>query len=131
MKKRSLVCGVVVGWLLSACATVAATPDETVMKLAAQRWAAAVAGDFERVYSMTTPSYRTLVDYKRYRAKMGVASTLTGAEVLQATCEPTMCTVKTRLEAVPAIPGLRGKAISTTYDETWVLEDGEWWLQSN
>jgi hypothetical protein len=47
--------------------------------------------------------------------------------VIKATCDKAVCVVVTRLEAVPLVPGARGK-LSTGYDEKWVYEDGEWWL---
>lgn len=76
---------------------------------------------------MTAPSYRGLVDYSRFRTKMGTASALMGADVIKATCEAVVCTVTIKLDAQPLIPGVRGK-LSTGYDEKWVYEDGEWWL---
>lgn len=124
--KLSALCAIAI-WSVSGCASAPKTPEERVVERAKQRWEAALAGDFERVYSMTAPSYRGLVDYKRFLAKRGTASTLTGAEVVKATCEPKVCVVVTRLEAVALVPGVRDK-LSTGFEEKWVFEDGDWWL---
>ncbi len=103
-------------------------PEEQVRARATERWQAAVAGDIEKVYSLTGPSYRALVGYSRYRAGIGSAVAWTGAEVVDVTCQPAVCTVVVRIDAKPILGKGYNDVLSTHFDEKWVLEQGEWWL---
>lgn len=115
--------------VLSGCASLGGgqTPEGEVRKLAQARWDAHVAGDFEKVYNFISPSYRELVDYRRYRAGIGSSASVVSAEVVDVKCDPGGCITKTRLEFVHALMTQENKG-STHFDERWINEGGKWWL---
>lgn len=117
--------------LLGACASLpgtAAAPEDIVRERAEARWKSLIAGDWEKAYSLTAPSYRAVVDLDRYRAKVGKAATWVGAEVVGVTCEADACTARVRLDFKPVLGIRSGNLASTHVDEKWVEEEGGWWL---
>lgn len=114
--------------LLTACATTApVSPEAAVKARATARWQALVAGNYKDAYGLITPSYRAVTPLDKYRASFGGAVAWTGAEVVGVTCEAEKCTARVRVDASPADPRF-GKTLSTHVDETWLLDDGQWWL---
>lgn len=114
---------------LAACAaTTPAPPEQLVAQRAAARWQALIAGDFEKAYGFTTPSYRALTPFERYRAGIGGAVTWLGAEVVRVECETEKCTAVIKIEARPMLATPYKGTITTGVDETWLLEQGQWWL---
>ncbi len=113
--------------LLAACAGLSpATPEEAVQKRAQARWNALLAGEWEKAYSFSAPSYRALVDFNRYRGRVGNAVGWTDAQVVSVACEAESCTAKIRIGFRPTLRP-RGEAMSTHVDEKWMVEDGDWW----
>jgi hypothetical protein len=119
---------------LSACASFQPqTPEDAVMARAQQRWDLLMKKDFEKAYAYSPPSYRGVTPYADFRAKFGTGLTWKSVVVHSAQCEPERCQVKVRVEAqVPLmVTGARGKLqeVVSYYDEAWIREDGQWWLQ--
>lgn len=119
--------------LSSACATLGEPepPEAQVAKLAKIRWEAAIAGDFEKIYSLTMPSYRAVTDYKLFRSKIGAGVVWKSAEVVDVNCAATACKAKVRIDFVPLLGGGSKTQVSTHFDERWVQEEGKWWLYQN
>jgi len=42
--------------------------------------------------------------------------------------ETTRCLANIRIDFVPLLGGRFGAKINTHIDETWLLEDGQWWV---
>jgi len=119
--------------LLSGCASLGSTPEDQVKALANQRWQYLIAGDFDKAYEMATPSYRQLRDVRYYRNKRGVTPVKwLAAEVIKAECvpakEPTKCTVRIKLDSKPLVRTKFDGVLSTGMNETWVYENGRWWM---
>lgn len=104
------------------------TPQEQVKELAAKRWEALIAGKWDDAYAMLAPSYRAVTPMNRYRGKFGVGG-WSSAEVFTVTCETTSsCTARVVVTVqIPAITR-NNKGLSAPVDETWVEEDGKWWM---
>ena len=115
---------------LAGCASVSAnrTPEEVVRQRASERAEAFVKGDLERSYSLTTPSYRKLKDLDGYKRGFGAGAKWEKAEVKGVTCEPQRCKVAIAVGVKPLIRGRFGDTITVQFEETWLLEDGNWWL---
>ena len=104
-------------------------PEVAVKARATALLKAKMAGDFEKAYNMTAPSYRAVAKLFRYRAENSAAPGWTGAEVIDVSCEePTKCSAKVRIDFKPLLGVRFGDTISTHVDETWLTEDGQWWL---
>jgi len=80
-------------------------------------------------YSYMAPGYRKVYDERAYRMRRGSAVKWTGAEVVEVRCpDATKCIAKVRIEAKPFLGRKFGDTITTHAEETWLLEDGQWWL---
>ena len=96
---------------------------------ASARWAALLKPDMREAYSYMAPGYRTVYDERAYRMRRGSAVKWTGAEVVEVRCpDATKCIAKVRIEAKPFLGRKFGDTITTHAEETWLLEDGQWWL---
>ncbi len=115
---------------LGACATVSsAPPEDTVRQRGNERWKALVAADFGKAYSYNTPSFRSVVSQEVYRGRIGGAVVWVGAELVEVKCpEAAKCLAKVRIDFKPVMRGAQGDKLSTYGDETWLLEDGQWWI---
>lgn len=115
---------------VAGCASVSAnrTPEEVVRQRATERVQAFVKGDLARSYSLTAPSYRNLRDLDAYKRSFGPGVTWQKAEVKNVTCEPVRCKVAIAVGVKPLIRGSFGDTITVQFEETWLLEDGNWWL---
>ena len=116
---------------LAGCASMAVPPEAIVKARATQHWQARIAGDLDTTYRFTTPSYRGVTPLPKYKGGFGDAVTLISAEVASVQCEAEdRCIVNTKVEVKPnLVLGKRVLANFTTYiDETWLREDGQWWL---
>ncbi len=114
---------------LAACASLGGgTPEEQVRQRATQRWQALAAGEFSRAYNYNTPSFRSVVTPDGYRNRFGGAVSWKAAEVDRVTCpEVDKCTARLRVDFKPVLSHPNSPAISTHMDETWLLENGQWW----
>ena len=114
---------------LSGCATPAANPPEVVRQLVNQRWQYVMAGQFDKAYAMTAPSYRKLKTLDIYQRNLIAAPVKwLSAEVVRIDCETQTC--KVRIKAVRQIlmPTRYKGLLDSGLDETWVFEDGQWWM---
>lgn len=115
--------------VLAACAVVPTSkPEDIVRQRATERWQALVAGDFSKVYAYSTPGFKAAVSADAFRLRYGQASWY-GAEVIKVDCpEPTQCTARVRTDFKFLLKGQSASKITTHVDETWLLEDGQWWM---
>lgn len=116
---------------LAGCASMATTPEAIVKARATQQWQARIAGDLDTTYKLTTPSYRGATTLETYKKAFGAAVVIKSAEVATVVCDSAdKCVVNAKVEAQPnLVLGRRALPPFTTYiDETWLLEDGQWWL---
>jgi hypothetical protein len=115
---------------LAGCAAISDNrpPEEVVRQRASERAEAFVKGDLDRSYSLTAPSYRKLRDANAYKRSFGPGLRWVKAEVKDVTCEPVRCKVAMAVGVKPLIPGRFGDTITVQFEETWLLEDGNWWL---
>lgn len=115
--------------LAAGCATVgSATPEQIVQQRAQARWAALIAGDWDKAYGYMAPSYRTLVERKRFANQFGGGAAWQGVEVVSVTCKDERCTALVKLLFRPVIGPRTAEPMSTHFEETWVREDGQWWM---
>jgi|SRR5450759_1006085 len=115
---------------LAACANLGGgNPEAQVRQRATERWQALVAGEFSRAYSYNTPGFRAVVSADGYRNRIGGAITWLGAEVVGVNCpEADKCTARLRIDFKPLLSRPSAANVSTHVDETWLLENGEWWF---
>lgn len=120
---------VAAGVLLAAgCAGMgAAKPEDAVKQRAETYWKARAAGQVDKAYELTTPSYRKLRTLDQFKMQFGTGAAIKGVSVVKVECEPEKCTVRTKVEAAPALMGISVGTIATHLDEIWLLEDGQWW----
>ena len=109
------------------CASLQPAPEETVRKLATQRWQALLAGKFDQAYEFATPAFRKLRTVDFYRTnRSAVPVKWVSAEVLRVDCQSTRCTVLVKLVSQPRIPTFSKHTLETGLEEVWLLEDGQW-----
>lgn len=116
--------------LMAGCAALQPqTPEAAVKARANERWAAALKGDMSKAYAYMTPGYRAVHSEENYRSSRGTAVKWTAAEAVEVRCpDATKCIAKIRIEAKPFMGRKFGDTIITHAEETWLLEDGQWWL---
>jgi hypothetical protein len=115
--------------LTAGCASLSpAKPEEVVRDRAQARWNALIAGEWDKAYSYMTPSYRAVVEQKRYPSRFSGSVSWLAAEVVRVDCAEQSCTVRMKVTFRPVLGGRPGSAASTGFDETWVFEDGQWWM---
>ena len=113
---------------LVGCAAFApATPEHAVQQRATAYWKARVAGQVDKAYALSTPSYRKLRTEAQFKQQFGAGASVEGAEVNKVTCEAEKCTAQIKISVKPALMGLKLDTIATYLDEVWLLEDGQWW----
>lgn len=94
------------------------------------RWAALVAGDFDRAYEFETPAYRKIYTAQQFRARFGRDLRWKQARVVEIELRrPEVATVAVEIEYSIFASG-RGMMEDKTVDtETWLRVDGQWWHQ--
>jgi hypothetical protein len=124
----SLAC--VLSFAVVGCASMRPAPEETVRKLATQRWQALLAGKFDQSYEFATPAFRKLRTVEFYRTnRSAVPVKWVSAEVLRVDCEAARCKVTVKVISEPRLPGFRKSInLESGIEETWVQEDGQWWV---
>ena len=114
--------------LVAACGALKPVPPEkAVSQRALDYWAARKAGQVDKAYALSTPSYRKLRTEAQFRQKLGTAASFETAEVYSVNCESEKCNVRMKLGVKPNLPRLNIGIIDTYLDEIWLLEDGQWW----
>ena len=115
--------------VLAGCAALSpAPPEELVRQRAQARWAALIDGDWSKAYQYMAPSYRAVVEQKRYANQFGGGATWLAAEVVNVTCAEDRCTVRMKVTYQPVIGMRGGEPSSTHFNETWIREEGQWWM---
>lgn len=116
--------------LMTACAGISGSskPEDIVRQRANERAKAFVKGDIEGAYRLTAPSYRKLKDARAYGASFGGGAKWEKAEVASVACEPQRCKVAIAVDVRPLVRGMFGATIAVQFEETWLLEEGNWWL---
>ncbi|WP_111877458.1 hypothetical protein [Paracidovorax anthurii] len=114
--------------VLAGCAAMQpTTPEQQVKQRANEYWQARIAGQSEKSYALTPPSYRKAHTKEQFARQFGNAASVLSAEVVGVKCEAEKCTARMKLMAKPAIIGIKLDAIDTYLDEVWISEDGQWW----
>lgn len=122
------------GWVsvamgVAACATLGPTkPEEVVRERAQARWNALLAGEFVKAYRYMAPSYRAIVAENRYANQFGGGVAWVDAKVIRVSCTEERCTARVEITFRPIMKGRPGETVTTGYDETWIREEGEWWM---
>jgi len=116
--------------VLAACAGLGSSKrEDLVRQRALERWQALVAGQFAKAYEYSAPGFRSVVTPDAFRSRQGSAVKWEGAEVVSVDCpETARCIAKIRIDFRPLLGGRFGDKIDTHIDETWLLEDGQWWV---
>lgn len=113
---------------LSGCAIFTpSTPEKIVEKRATEYWNARIAGQYEKVYALSAPSYRKLRTEPQFKTKFGSSASIERAEVSKIECSTDKCNVQLKVGVKPAIPGVKLGTIDTFVNEIWLMEDGKWW----
>lgn len=130
-KVRQSVSSLLVVAVVAGCASLAPLPPEEAVRQRAQaRWDALIAGEWSKAYRYMSPSYRALVEEKRYANQFGTGAAIVGADVVRVNCAEDRCTVRMNVRYKIALAGRSGEAGDTHFNETWILEDGEWWMSA-
>jgi hypothetical protein len=129
MGRRAALAAVMASTLLAGCANLvgASNPEAVVKERAQQRWQALIGSDFAKAYAYTAPSYRALVSADTYRKGFGSGGWVS-ADVQSVNCDTDKCTVRLKIDMKPPMGTRFGSTIGSYVDETWILEDRQWWL---
>lgn len=117
---------------LGACASLSGPPktaEEAVNERARARWEALVAQDWEKAYSFASPAYRSAIDLNGFKLRhSGGAVVWQGVGSVDSKCGGEVCEVEVDVAFEPVVQkGFKG--LSTTVNEKWLLENGQWWIQ--
>jgi len=114
---------------LAGCANFQTKPEDAVAQRATARWQALIKGDMEAAYKFSSPGFRAVIDVAGFKGRTGIAGKWLDAQVNKVECDLlTRCRVVIRLEFSTLIPGRSKSKIDTGIDETWLLEEGQWWI---
>jgi hypothetical protein len=114
---------------LAACAvSPPQAPEDQIRQRATARWQALIFGKFDMSYALHSPSYRKAKPYDKYFAESGNAFQWTAVEVYGVRCEEAACNVRLAVTINSPLPQKFNGTMTTAVDETWVLEEGQWWL---
>ncbi len=104
-------------------------PELQVRELATKRWQALLAQNYEVAYGMLAPSYRSLKTLDAYqKIQQSIPFKRVSAKVDRVECSAEKCTARIGLESEPVTAFAFKGTVVSGLDETWVLEDGRWWL---
>jgi hypothetical protein len=117
--------------VIAGCATSGVGSSAGVEKLVAERalvrWQHLIKGEFDKAYGYLSPSYRSAVTEKQYRATFR-PGLWRAAEVKSVKCEgPDVCQVEIEVDfqfAAKSAGVISGKRI---LPEVWRKDVGEWW----
>ena len=125
---------VVIGGLLAAVSGCTTVPEQTTLDLVGQRaisWAEALINlDYEGALSFTTPSYQASPRADRYRGDFSGAGFWRSVTLHSVDCgesqPPSRCEVTSIISMI--VPPEVARETPISYDTTWVLLDGQWYL---
>lgn len=114
---------------LAGCASLGPqTPEQQVQARAATYWKARASADPSTAYALLTPAYRGLHSEQEFVKRYGAGVSAKETRVAKVTCEAAdRCTANIGLTAKPTVPGLNLPEVTSYMDDTWVLEQGQWW----
>jgi hypothetical protein len=109
---------------VAACASVGPMKPEDEVKARAQaRWDALVKGDTKSAYEYFSPGTRAVMDLKSYD------DSIRKGFWKAATVDQVTCPAADRCEADETIEyEYKGRRTKTPLRESWIREDGKWWL---
>jgi len=114
--------------VLGGCASLGPqTPEQQVQQRANAYWQARLKADSASAYALLVPAYRELRSEKDFAKSQGAGINGEKVEVTQVTCEAQKCNARIALTVKPAVPGLKLPVVTSYMDDTWVLEQGQWW----
>jgi len=109
--------------VLAGCATMGARkPEEVVKERAQARWDALLKDDVKAAYAYFSPGSRAVMDEKSYEASIRKGF-WKSAKVDSVTCTGQRCEVGETIEYE-----FQGRRTRSPLTETWIEEDGNWWL---
>lgn len=117
--------------MLTACTTIgnAQSPEEAITQRANERWNALIAGDMAKAYTFSTPGYRAVVSADAFKNTIGISGRWLDAQVVRVECDtPQRCNAVIRLAFTTLFPGRGRDRIETHINETWLIEDNQWWI---
>jgi hypothetical protein len=119
----------IVSCVTAGCAILSPVPPEdTVRKLATQRWQALLAGKYDQAYEMLNPAYRKLKSKEQYAIATAAGSVRwKSAEVVRVDCEPKKCVVTIKAVSEIRMPTFFKAPLVSGLDEVWIFEEGQWW----
>ncbi len=110
-------------------AAVELVPEAAVRKLANERWQLLIDGKYEDAYQFLAPGFRAVQSYKTYTSRLANTAWVAGDAVrVECNDERDKCSATLRLESKAFLPGLNTGGLTTFVDETWIRQDGKWWL---
>lgn len=115
-------------------AAVELVPEAAVRQRADQHWKAMVEGKYEDAYQYLAPGFRAVQSYKSYASRFA-STAWTGGKAVRVECndERDKCVATVRIDSKVFMPGLKiaegaGSNLTTYVDESWIKQDGTWWL---
>ena len=116
--------------LMAGCATrgtASASATEIVLDRAQSRWNALLRRDWKTAYGYLTSGYRQVVSADRYGGQFTGPMHWDGAKATGAECDEKRCVVTVEISFRLLLPGHMDRVSSTFVEETWLLEDGQWY----
>ena len=126
-KSVKVAAAVLVITTLSACANWGKplTAEQRVNARSDALFELRMGNQFKEAYTYTSPGYRAVNGYDKFRLKYAVVSPLSGGKVTSVSCEEERCTV--RRAYTTTTPLLPNAQIPIGIEETWIYQQGEWW----
>jgi hypothetical protein len=125
---RAIILGAAIA-VAAGCASIGAgsrPAEQVVLERAQARWNALVDRDFGAAYAYLTSGYRAVVPLAAYRRQTTGPAQWESAKAQSAKCEAARCIVAVEITFRIGLPGHSDRVQSAFVDETWVLEDGQW-----
>lgn len=115
---------------MAGCATAPLSPEQVVAQRAQERWAALIAGDVQKAYGYLSPASRALTPFEIWRATAVAKATVwKAAKAVKVECDSSeRCKARVNIDHQPLVLAGRLGTITAAVDETWLLDNGEWWL---
>ena len=131
---RALERMIVVGGLLAVLSSCTTVPEETTEDLVGQRaieWAEMLIElDYDRALTYMTPSYQASPRADRYRGDFSGASFWRSVTLHSVDCGESQAASRCNVRIIISMirPPELTRETPISYDMTWVLLDGEWYL---
>ncbi len=131
LRLARLTAAVVAAAATAGCATFfQPTREEAVARRAQERWDLLVKGDLQKAYGFFSPSTRAVTSFEAWK-ELGVprSTVWKKAQVIKVECpDEQRCVARVNLDHQPLVLEGRLGTISSAIDETWLVDNGEWWL---